>query len=319
MAQNPTYFLVVLIIGLAILFLMSRLNNRMELRFQDRAILISRGLVGTLMWFLIGPTVGFIVINIIAVIFQVPTISIGWLWDWLGLTASNIWWLLKCGFGSSSISGQKEVYTVDSMIRIFTFVVPVMVIWWRMTKTRLARVMMIPFIVGIFFITRHKKADETFITQKIGVENLRKVPLIGGLFDPPTKGNKSQGSMTPAQRKVVASLLIIAIAGGFVLGLYFQYRAVGIALVVLGIFGFVMISPTPKSVSDPHPEDHPFYHNIDSLVQAMDSVYNLKGDCVEVYHLSLALDAAYHAQYETVEFPDTLCQRYRHYFYEWCQ
>ena len=319
--QNPTSGLIILVVLLVILFGLSRLNNRLELRFQDQAIGISRGLVGTLMWFVIGPFIFFILLNIVAVVFGVPSINIMWLLKWLGTMTSTVWWLLKCALGSEGITGQKEMYTIDAVLRIILFIGPVSLIWIRVTSKRALRLALIPLVIAVLVITRHKKAEPTFITEDIGIENLRKLPIIGSLFDPPSQGPKGEDGegMSPLQRQILAVGSVLVIIGGFATGLYFGHRAIGLVVVAIGIIGFIFIAPSLGGGGfEPLPEEDPILHNIDSLTYRLDSIFAEKGQCVETYEVAIRLQAAYRAKKDDVVFPDSLCRNYRHYFYEWC-
>ncbi len=322
MAKNPQIFFGWIIASLVILFALSRFNNYMEIRSVNRAIVIARGFVGSLMWFVIVPIIIFLVINIMALIHGVPTFDISFLFKWIGLTFSSYWWLIKCAFGSEDISGQKEVYSINAVVRIIWIIIPISFIWLRTAQTRITKLLLIPILLAILVVTRHKKSEETFITKEFGVQNLQRVPLIGVLFEEETtedgKPATKKGGLTPLQRKVLAGVLVVMMGTGFAVAMYWHKRVPGLLIIVIGLMGFFFVAPAPNGKKREHSQDHPIHANIDSLVLAMDSIYNIYGECVEVYELSLVIDAAYKAQHEEVSFPDTLCRRYSTYFYDWC-
>jgi len=145
-AQNPQKYVFWLIIFLVVLFILSRLRNIMEERGVNRAIYISRGFVGTFIAFIVTPVVFFIILNLIALVHSVDTIDIGFLAKWIGLTLTSYWWLLKCFFGSESLSGAVDIYSVDAIIRIFWVLLPFSIIWFRVSNSKIGKLFLIPLI-----------------------------------------------------------------------------------------------------------------------------------------------------------------------------
>ena len=180
--QRPQNYVFWLIVFLVVLFLLSRLRNIMEERSVNRAIYVSRAFVGTFIAFVITPVVFYIMLNIVALVHNVNTIDISFLAKWLGLTVTSYWWLLKCFFGSASISGADQLYSLDSMIRIIWILLPLSIIWMRVSNTRIGKLFLIPLIIGTLVITRYKYAPPTFITED---ENLaERIPGLNWFKDP---------------------------------------------------------------------------------------------------------------------------------------
>lgn len=320
--SRPSRYLFWVIIFLVLLFMMSRLNNIMEVKGVNRAIYITRGLVGSFMYFIVAPIIIFILINIIAVIYGVPMLNISFLGKWIGLTASSYWWLLKCFFGSADISGEKDMYSIHSVIRMLWVLLPITLIWLRMTKSKVGKLLILPFMIGVFVVARYKKADETFVTKDLSPETIAKIPFLGSLIGEDSGGS----SLQPIHRKVIAGIFIVAIAGGFFVGLRTQRRIVGLVVVMVGSLGLMLI--TPSTGSDKKNvavhDDHPVNVSIDSLIREMDTMAMLR-DTLGMYQMSVRINEAYEAQYhegfimvDTIWSRCKLCEKYRNYFYDHC-
>lgn len=322
--QSPQSYIIWLIVFLIVLFLLSRLRNRMEERGVNRAIYISRGLVGTFIAFIVTPIVFYILLNVIALVHQVNTIDISFLAKWIGLTLSSYWWLLQCFFSSTDISGASEIYSVDSIIRIIWITVPFSFIWLRTSKTRLGKLFIIPIIIGVLVITRYKTTNPTFITQD--QELIQRVPFLKWFVVDPnasqtTSSSETTSVLTPDRRKIIAAVLAVVVIIGFIVGLYLEYRVVGLLVVLVGLLGFLLMAPHQKEKVISQENHHHYHINLDSLVHRMDSIYITDKENLEIYDLSLQISAAYHARMEEgdmIRFPDTLCSKYESYFYDWC-
>jgi len=320
---NPQKYVFWVIVFLIVLFLLSRLRNIMEERGVNRAIYISRGFVGTFIAFIVTPVVFFIILNLIALVHQVNTIDISFLAKWIGLTLTSYWWLLKCFFGSESLSGATEIYSADALIRIFWVLLPFSIIWFRVSRSRIGKLFLIPLIIGIFVITRYKTAPSTFITEDRELVN--KIPVLNWFSN-----NSKSGSFTNSEnqfldgpkRKIVAGALAVVILIGFIVALYLEYRVIGLLITLIGLLGFLLMAPHEKEKVIP-PSHHKDYHmNIDSLIHRMDSLYLADQKSIEVYNLSMKISSAYQARIDVgdmIRFPDTLCVKYESYFYDWCK
>lgn len=322
---SPVILMGLFVALIVLLFLISRLNNYLEVRGVDRAIAITRGIVGSFIWFIVVPTALFIFVNVVALIFQVPLVSISFLGNWIGLTASSYWWLLRCMFNSADLNGADTSYSLHSIIRILWILIPFSLIWFRTNKGRIPRLILIPIIIVVFVVTQGKKADETFITKQFEMETLRALPVIGFVFEEPEAGT-GQGSMHPTTRKIISVVLVLFVLGGLAAGLVAEQRVIGLIVVAVGIGGFMLIMPSGQTkdilaegLTEEEKKESPFHHDIDSLVHRLDSFYELEGvNSLEVYYITVKLDAAYRAQREKEPFPDSLCLRYKDFFYDWC-
>lgn len=317
------------VIGLLILlFIMSRVNNNLEIKSVNRAIVISRSLVGMFMWFLVAPIAIFLFLMLFALVYRVEMLDIGFIFKWIGLTFSSYWWLVKCFFGAESISGEKDAYSLDAVVRILWVSLPLAFIWIRATKTTITRLLIVPLILAFFIIARHKRAEPSFITGKEGREFLENLPIVGNLLKEPAPVAGSKKLKAATRGDNVKTIVIFSVLGGLivvgiVVGLYKKMYVIGLITAVIGIFGLFLLAPSGdmKILKLQHGDDHPINTNIDSLIQLMDSLYKIEGESAEVYQLSRQIDEALHAQQDMVKFPDTiLCKpQYRVYFYDWCE
>lgn len=323
--KSPMAFAWIIAI-LILLFVMSRMNNNLEVKSVNRAIVISRSIVGIFMWFFVAPIVVFLFINLFAVVNGIEMISAGFILDWIGLTFSSYWWILKCAFGSESISGQKDTYTLDSIVRILWISIPLAFIWLRTTKTTIMRLLLLPLILSFFIIARHKMADPCFITEGEGRLFLEDLPIIGNMIkgtDPsiPVTTIKKTSAKDNMKSIITFSVLASIVIGGIVIGLLKKLYIIGIIGAVVGIFGLILMAPSgdTKIIKMQHDEDHPINTNIDSLVKVLDSLITHEGESMKAYEVSRQINNALEAQHDFIQFPQELCgHKFRTYFYDWC-
>lgn len=325
-ARNPQNYVLWLVVILLVLYLTSRLRNILEERSVNRAIYISRGLVGTFNAFLILPVALYLLLNVMALVHGVTTIGIGFLGKWLGLTVTSYWWLLRCAFNSADLINADQIYSVNSLIRILWILLPFSIIWLRTSRTRVGKLFLIPLIIGTLVITRYKFAPPTFLTED--TELLQKIPMLNRLNfissnALPTGGNAT-AMLSEQQRKIVAGILGFLVAIGFIVGLGLAKRVPGLLLVAVGIMGFLLIAPHQADTSQKVPDKHKEHYgaNLQALIHKMDSVHQIDNNSLEVYDLSMRISAAYQARIEmgeVIRFPDSLCNRYHAYFYDWCK
>lgn len=319
-ATNPQNYVVWIIVFLIVLFLLSRLRNILEERSVNRAIYISRGMVGTVIAFIITPVVFFVLLNVIALVHGVNTIDIGFLAKWLGLTITSYWWLLKCFFSSAELIDNSQMYSPDSIIRILWIILPFSFIWLRTSSTRIGKLFLIPLIIGTFVITRYKRAPETFITKDQAL--VERIPFINFFIQDAGGGEKNPSRISTEQRKLVASGLLLLLVVGFVVGLYFQRRLIGLFIAAVGLLGFLLLAPHEKERVLPLVNQKNYTANLDSMIHLMNILHTQNPDTVELYYLSLQLKASYDARFhvgDMIEFPDSLCYKYEEFFYDWCQ
>jgi hypothetical protein len=181
--------------------------------------------------------------------------------------------------------------------------------------------MLIPFIIAVIAVARYKKAEETFITKDIDVETMRKLPVIGYLFEENRKGMVREGALSPTQRKIISGVLILMLVSGLGVGVFSEHRVIGLVVAIVGVFGFMFLAPgRGDNILIPQNKEHPFHHNIDSLVKRLDSVYAADGpESLSVYEMTVTIENAYKAQSHKEVFPDSLCERYKQFFYDRCR
>lgn len=323
-AKSPQNYVFWLVIFLLVLYLMSRLRNILEERSVNRAIYISRGLVGTFNAFVIMPVALYFLLNLIALVHGINTIGIGFLAKWLGLTVTSYWWLLRCAFNSADLINADQIYSINSVIRILWILIPFSIIWLRTSSTRVGKFFLIPLIIGTLVITRYKFAPPTFLTED--TELLQQIPGLNRLnfigTDAFSSGNSTTAMLSASQRKIVAGVLGFLVAIGFVVGLGLSKRIPGLLLVAVGIMGFLLIAPHKASQEIPEEHKEHYGANLQALIHQMDSVHKIDNNSLEIYHLSMRISAAYQARIEmgeVIRFPDSLCNRYHAYFYDWCK
>ena len=157
-----------LILLLLLLFGLSRLNNYMEVNSVNRAINIARAFVGSVMAFVIAPIMVLILINVVAFLKGIPMFSFWFIWDWISLTISSIWWVIRCATCFSCDNQVVDVaYNHHAVIRLAWILIPTIFIWWRSTSTILSKALMIPFIFGVLFITYQREASPTFLDKHL--------------------------------------------------------------------------------------------------------------------------------------------------------
>lgn len=157
-----------LIFVLLLLFGLSRLNNYMEVNSVNRAINIARAFVGSVMAFIIAPITALMVINLVAYVKGIQMFSFWFILDWLQLTASSIWWIIKSATCFSCNNQSTEVaYDINSIIRIAWIVIPATFIWLRSTSSLISKLVLIPFVLAILYVTYQHEASPTFLDKYI--------------------------------------------------------------------------------------------------------------------------------------------------------
>lgn len=163
--QDHWYGIVLLMV---LLFGLSRLNNYMEVNSVNRAINIARAFVGSVMAFIIAPITVLILINAVAYIKGIPMFSFWFIWDWLQLTASSIWWIIKSATCfSCNNEGTDVAYDINSIIRIAWILIPISFIWIRSASSLIAKLLLIPFVFAVLYVTYQHEASPTFLDKYI--------------------------------------------------------------------------------------------------------------------------------------------------------
>ncbi len=317
--RNPQAYIIWLVLFLIVLFILSRLRNRLEERGVNRAIYISRGLVGSFIAFIVTPIVCYLLLNLVALVHGIRLIDVGFLTDWIGLSISSYWWLLECFFNSVRVAYANDIYSLDSIIRIIWVVLPICFIWLRMSNSKMGKLFLIPLIIFVLVITRYKTAPSTFITED--KEIISKIPILQWFSAENktfTEGEKKLISVQ--QRGLLALGLACFILVGFVIGLYFKRRLVGLFICLVGSLGFILMAPqqTEKTgIIQAHDKV-----DLKKLIRRMDSLFVRDGESIEVYEISLQLETIFDkkiADGAMILFPDSLCHKYPNYFYDRCQ
>lgn len=321
--QNPSSYVIWLILSFVILFFLSRLNNYMEVKGVNRAIYITRGFVSSLMFFVIGPIAFFILLNIFALINGVETLDVSFLWSWLRLTITTYWWLLQSAFDSGRLEHTNQMYTVHSMIRLLWVTIPLIFVWFRVAPSKIGKLLFIPVVIFMFTVTQYKKAPTTFLTEGANLRFLQ--PYIPAFL---REGGPSD-LLTQNHIGPVAIGLVLLIIAGFTIGFYLKRYVLALLLVAIGIGGFSLLIP-PNSeqgvvLKDKRSGETWTFSRLDSLVAQLDYTYNMYGDSVfledsiiDMHDLTLSIREGAEV---LGNFPDSLCdnQNYRLYFYDFCQ
>ncbi|MCH2046455.1 MAG: hypothetical protein MK212_20235 [Saprospiraceae bacterium] len=378
--SKPTNLLIWVIVFLVILFALSRFNNYLEVRGVDRAIYVTRGMVGSLMFF------------VIALIYGIPPPDISFLGKWISLTFSSYFWLLRCAFNDTNLiqDNPVELYSIHALVRILWTLIPLTLIWLRVSKTKIGRLLILPVIIAILLIARYKKANDTFLTQGFNgtlneyfakmtmtqdelleehtkimfpvlvkqylfvinqkpaeSDNLEELEKIAELKNEQEKLRRRGSQISSAlvfwgktqfvrlntgkfKQQIIAGVIIGFILLGFGIGLASEkYRIVGLIIVIIGILGFFLITPSSDIISEDNDyhEDHPTNIVLDSLILRMDSLYLAEGDNeLDVYNIANRIYQAYQYQYnkdgdhmiDTIWDKYGLCYKYGDYFYDHC-
>lgn len=325
--RNPQRYVVWLIAIFIILFLLSRLNNNLEEQGTQRAMAVTRGFVGSLMFFVIGPVVFFLLFIAFALINNLPTPNISFLIDWLKLTATTYWWIIRCSFNDARIAETEVMYTNHAIVRLLWVLLPLIFVWLRNAGGRISKLLIIPIIAGILFVTQYKEAPPTFITQGETYEQVKEY-LPSFLVDAPSSTQLSR-ELSPEQEqsrnlrtRVFAIILTLVVAVGFIVGLYFQQRIIGILIIALGIGGFFVLSPgaARQSIKEGDKLENVDTQkvNIPDLIKRFEQSYKETGSSVETYEISLLIHRAIDEQRYALDKRHILCQKYKKYFYDYC-
>lgn len=325
--RNPQRYVVWLIGIFIILFILSRLNNNLEEQGTARAMAITRGLVGSLMFFVIGPVVFFLLFIAFALVNNLPTPNISFLIDWLKLTATTYWWIIRCSFNDARIAETQVMYNNHAIVRLLWVLLPLIFVWLRNASGRISKLLLVPVIAGILFVTQYKEAPVTFITQGEAYEQVKEY-LPSFLVDAPNSAQLAK-ELTPDQEqsrnlrtRIFAIILSLVVAAGFLVGFYFQRRVIAILIVALGIGGFFVLSPGAARQTikegDSLENVNTEQVNIPDLVERFEKSYEETGSSVETYEISLLIQRAIDEQNYVLDKQHVLCQKYKKYFYDYC-
>ena len=277
--SHPTRLLLWVIVVLVVLFLLSRTHNILEEKSVNQAIRISRGLISSLLVFIVGPIVLFLILNGMALVHNLPLIHIDFILDWIWLTISSFWWLIRCLFNSADLVGAKEAFSIDAVIRIIWILLPSFIIWFKTFSSAWSRFLFLPLVMGIFMATIHMKSPPTFLTSN-GI-----IPTSWSSFgfdQPDTVRNSGYLNIPKHLIKVNHSIIFLVVS--FFVWLRTKNKKWTLFYFSIGICG-LFFSSTKRSIPSP------FNRSADQL--ALDSLTNLltnqrynQLDKIKIYDIS---------------------------------
>lgn len=308
---SPQNYVLWLILALVLLFMISRFRNKLEEQSVDKAIFISRALVGFIMAFVVGPVFFYLLFNLIAVFYGMELISIRFLYDWIALTVSSYWWLMKCFFNSADLKDTESIYQFNAIIRIIWICLPLTLIWWRVAKTAAGKSLILPLIIAILVITRHKEAPVTFLTQ-----NQEITAHFDGFFESENHQSTSIESLDN-KRNIKYQLLVIGCSILIITGLLLAYltnlKVFGLFLGMTGVMAFVLFSPNDNNKVPSYRENE----RIELLWKQFEQAYAAEGQDIRPYELSLKIKEYYRSN-PSRRFPSSKCIQFDAYFDELC-
>lgn len=308
---SPQDYVLWLILALVLLFMTSRFRNKLEEQSVDKAIFISRAMVGFIMAFVVAPVMVYLLFNLIAVFYGIDLISIGFLYDWIALTVSSYWWLMKCFFNSADLKDTESMYQLNAIIRIIWICLPLTLIWWRVAKTAGGKSLILPLFIAILVITRHKEAPVTFLTQ-----NHEVTAHFDGLFEAEEQhqtyfeSNENKNTLKFQLLVIGCSVMIIA---GLLIAYLTNLKALGLFLGMTGVMTFVLFSPNDTNKTPSFRENE----RIEFLWKQFEQAYAADGQDIRPYELSLKIKEYYRLN-PSKRFPSSKCIQYDAYFDELC-
>ena len=310
-STHPTRILLWVIVILIVLFLLSRTHNILEEKSVNQAIRISRGLVSSLLVFVIGPIVAFLILNAMALTHDLPLIHIDFILDWIWLTVSSFWWLIRCLFNSAELMGANEPYSVDATIRIVWILLPTSIIWLKMFDAWWSRILIIPVIAGILFTTLHMKSSPTFLTSDgwLSAHWSFSKSSIPNNVDPILQGLSVQ--------RIIQLILPVSFLALFLFfGVVKKNKIRAITFLVLAL-GSLIIPYAFKEGFQNALKPSASRIELDSLSSLlMNHRYNHL-DKIKIYDISNEIKAILDANPD-LQLRDTLCVNYSNYFYDYC-
>jgi len=318
-----------------LLFALSKLNNYLEVKGVDKAILITRGLVGGVMAFIVTPFALLLFVNCIAWVKQLPTVNMWNIVEWLQLTFTSFWWILECVLDVGESPTANSFYTPSSIVRIIWIALPVLFIWLRVIKTRFWRLMYLPVLLALLVITANRWAPPTFLDDHI--------PMTITNWQPNTKTNSDLSQIEPTtpieaetvsktenlinrHRKLIIVALLCLLAVGCSLGYYSDYKLIALCLIVFSCFGFVQlfnstintdnILPASKETEFIQPQKTT---ELTKEFKAFEALYKTQegATSVELSQLSFKINALLKSSGEVP--PARFCKLYRDYFFDYCE
>ncbi|MEM7105005.1 MAG: hypothetical protein AAF502_17845 [Bacteroidota bacterium] len=341
-ARNPGEFInghwIWLLVIILTLFILSRMNNYMEVSGVNKAIIISRGIVSTFMAFILAPIVFMLLLNVYAFFNGLPLINMRFIWEWIVLTATTFYWLLKC----IGMPRGEVMYDLSGVIRVLWFLLPTAYIWLRTASSGFWRMMLIPFVISTIYLTAYKAAPPTFFNKYIPVEwqdikvGDQKGPTLNDqikAIEEKTGGDKNDDDKPTAfdnQKKklsedankfykkntaYISGGIFILLAFALALGYLTKFKILSLLLTGACIFGFYMMmqsSPSAEKLENFRTPNYAFYE----LVDKFEAEYKKKGESMTAHKYAIRLNEM--VKTGKYELPKYFCQDYKLYFYDYC-
>ncbi len=343
-AQDHWIWLIAIMI---ILFLLSRLNNYLEITGVNKAIYVSRAFVSTITAFVITPIAFILFLNLIAWRNNYEWVSVGNIGQWLMLTGSSYLWLLKSAvLTMSGIPGKADqIYTTSSIVRLLWILLPITFVWFRIAGGMFWRLLLIPLFLGSFFVTRFQPSAPTFLDKHIpegmfefgsrqtvdnSTTNINRnkdgtvtIDSTGKLQPRIVPKNKKYSS---GSRMVYLGLLGLMLAA-LVAGFFLKAKVIPMLVVAALIGAFITMVP-PSEIEDKttiEQKEHPVEiiepsERLNRMITNFEELYFKKDPNElddELFRLSERISNTITA--EDVEPPGKLCRLYRQYFRDLCE
>lgn len=328
------HFVWVFIILIAV-FMISRLNNNLEVRGVNQAITISRGFVSTFIAFVVAPIAIILFINVIGLIYGLPTIDLWNIWRWISLLGTTLWWLGKCLFGGAPL--MENLYDGNSLTRLALILVPLSFVWIRTANTGFGRLALVPFIFSIMFITKNKVAPDTFMTDFLkerypgyfysgaGISPHSKEALVIGVDSLSSKRNLTKdvgGDMVEFYKKntfqvslFLGFMLLLALLIGYV----FKKPKLGAVVAVLAIFLYFMMGENADKGWLPNGESTSRRQaQLDALIKDFMMMYEANHGQSNLQMTKIATEINSRMKEDAIAPPDSFCLKYKDYFYDLC-
>ncbi len=318
---------------LVLLFALSKLNNYLEVTGVNKAILLTRGVVGSLMAFIITPIAFLLLLNFIAWANGLPLINMWNIWEWIKLTGSSFWWLFECLFDFGEAPTSPTAFNVSSVIRLLWVGLPLTIIWWRSTSTRFWKLMIVPILVGLCILTANRAAPPTFLDHHVPENvfsyfkntNTKKVTKDFELEKRQKEWMNEAGTAYQRYRKPIFLGLLGILGIGFFVGYKTEYKAYALILIALAIAGFYYMINHTKEIQELQPPPpvqtpiKPTYTELDKLYQEFEREFNANNGESSIKLSKTSFKIHQILKEKNTSPPDKFCKLYKPYFFDYCK
>jgi len=318
---------------LILLFALSKLNNYLEVKGVDKAILITRGLVGSVMAFIVTPFALLLFVNCIAWVKGLPGVNMWNIVEWLQLTITSFWWILECMLDIGESPTSTSLYHPSSIVRIAWIALPVLFIWLRIMKTRFWRLMYLPILLGLLVITANRWAPPTFLDDHIPMAVTEWQPSKHVIAEqsqiqhapPAATVNRTEGLLNRHRKLIIVALLCL-LAVGCSLGYYSDYKLVALGLILFSCFGFVQLFKSTIDTTSILPASKeteiiptPKASQLTKEFKAFEALFKAHDgkNSVALSQQSFKINALLKSTGERP--PARFCNLYRDYFFDYCE